>query len=295
MDASEIQSLIRQEVQNALTGLVNPGESADTRLNTIYEMELNRQAEQIKALEARLAGVEEDAWHDADQGDVNGIGTQHLPPLCPMPQGGLDVTFREYKIQSKNSSNTWTLRTVGGGAATSLTASATNYCWLHLDFTRQTIGNIYQWGISDAQVSITTSAGTPATGESNTVSSNTDNETAILFATITTGTNTITGVEYHPFKLHQNQEVALSITPLTESSSLDELIAGTATGQVLWWDHAVGQKKWKLSDPPGGANAIPYWDGSKMTFTSATSTVGAFPSIQSGGDVDYENTNNCTT
>ncbi len=73
---------------------------------------------------------------------------------------------------------------------------------------------------------------------------------------------------------------------------LKDLLSGTANGQIPWWDHA--NSEWKLSDAPAGANAIPYWDGSKITWTSASSTGGDFPAIQSGGDLDYENTENCS-
>jgi len=217
MDAGEIQALVRQEVQNALAGLVKPEtkELDPAGLNGLF---LDEVFKRVDSLEDRMAGVEEDAWADAGEGDITGMGLQHLPPLCPMPQGGLDTKFREYKVRSKDEVGDWDTKTVGGGSATTLTASATNYCWLLVAYTRRTLGSIYQWGPDSASISITTSVSPPTTDGDNTVDSSSTNQTAILFATITTDSDKITGVEYHPFLLHQNPECALSITPLTSSS-----------------------------------------------------------------------------
>ncbi len=217
MTPQEIQTLVRQEMANVLASQKQGISQEDVSNAVSIEagFRIAQLEDRIMELEQRLAGAEDDHARDSSHPQSDVLAAQHLPPLLPMLQGGLDVIFRELKIRSKNESGTWVTRSVGGGAATALAASQTSYCWLKVSYTRRTLGNIRQWGISAMEVEVTTSAGSPASGESNTVDSSSTNQTAILFATVTTDANKVTEVAYHPFLLHQNPECALAITPLT--------------------------------------------------------------------------------
>lgn len=149
-----------------------------------------------------------------DPGDeLEAVGVN--APLYPMVQGDLDVIFREMVYEAFNQSQAWERFTVGGGSATTLTASTTNYCWLEITHTRYNADDLYQWGVDSLAVVVNTNATYQPASEPDDISGNSANARAIKFAEITTDSDKITGFTYFPFCLSPNSDKALSITPLT--------------------------------------------------------------------------------